>query len=420
MEGDGSLAEMVKLPKAKKLKKRGVAAAQFGVVAGGTQSPKPGTPQRHSSSNLHSALKQVTAMLPGPGLETHISIVILGMRGEEGEDVDSPVVEVDNDLDTSRYTLSYTTATPNNVSQQWKVELASPCLLAAANVDVTGVACQDRSLSLYSTHTGRLLTARLFLPETCTALRVEARYVLAVLRSAVLSVWDVRGMRSLVRGASFSHLLLPSTTKRGGYVAPDDCLLTRDGQPVLVVGRSCYAFDSDMQSWVEITGVRDMSEIQTPSGGPPPQKRTDEGEERFPLDALQRRVHTGSPCGDSVGLALLQQAGRNTASATTGSTLAYLESQISRSLCLRSPLEYRKWGETYVQFLAKSGMERRLREFCGKFSAPCLGHDGDGPPGGLVLGFSKRELLSGFLDIIAKNPKLQRLYSEFKEALERT
>lgn len=385
---EDTLVDMPRLPKAKKLKRKG----QLGVGVSGTQSPKLSTPQRQST--LHSVLKQGSVvLLPAPKLESQISIVLLEGGAETAEQQDAPpapAVEVENNQDIGQYTLSYTRAS----ERMWKASLASPCLLVAANGDVTCTACQDRSLSVFSTQTGRLLMARLLLPEVCFELKVESHFVLAALRSAQLSVWDMRKMKALVQNISFSHLL--QNVKLG----PDELLLTKDGQPVVRSSANCYIFNADMQSWMELASVREVSEVQ------PSHLSVSSSLGTLPLHSLQKRAQTFRR-EDSLGL-MLQQA-HSAAASSTVSTLAYLECQISRSFCVGSPLEYRSWGKVYVQFLVKNNMEERLREFCGKFSGPVGSHEGD-----LVLGFSKGELLGGFLAIIAKNPKLQRLYSEFK------
>ena len=388
--------DIPKLPKAKKLRRRG-AQLSVGCVSG-TQSPKNSTPQKQSSLTI---LKQGSVvMLPAPKVEPQISIVLMEdvagqPQDDDADDFPVPAVEVDNNQDTGQFTLSYSA---REQQKSWKASLASPCLLAAANSEVTCAACQDRSLSVFSTQTGRLLIARLLLPEVCFELKVESHFALAVLRSAHLSVWDVRSVEALVRNASFSHLL--QSAKQG----PDECLLTKHGQPVVRVGGNSYIFNTDVESWMELASTREASEVQPPHLGASSSSSVAAGP--LPLDSLQKRTRAPGR-DDSLGL-MLQQAHIGGASSTT-STLAYLESQISRSLCVRSPLEYRSWGKAYVQFLVKNNMEGRLREFCGKFSGPLGSHEGD-----LVLGFSRGELLAVFLAIIAKNPKLQRLYSEFK------
>ena len=392
------------LPKAKKLKRRG--AQLGGVTAGGTQSPRPGTPQKQST--LHSAASASrhasTFLLPPPKLESHLSVVLVGVvsdshRGEDSAEV--PVVEVENDLDTAQCKLSYTQGS----AKLWEVSLSSPCLQVAATSEVTCAACQDHTLSIYSTHTGRLLSARLLLSETCCCLKVESWFVMAALRSGQLTVWDARKMAVVVRNASFSHLL--KSSKQG----PDEYLLSKDGLPVLRAGPNCFVFNSDMHCWMELASSAEASEIHRSVVS---SSSSQAGSQvRRSLSFLQDCVLSDdSQRRDSVGL-MLQQAHLNAASSP--STLAYLEAQISRCACVGTFVEHRHWGNSYVQYLVKNNMEDRLREFCGKFSEPPSRRGSE-----LVMGFSKEETLREYLAIIAKNPKLQRLHSEFKEAMGKT
>lgn len=393
-------ADVLILPKAKKLKKKGTQLSMIGALA--VHSPKPSTPQKHS--NLQSILKQASlAQLPAPRLESSISVLLLNMGGgepEEFQEDSSPVVEIENNTDTLQYSLSFTRESVT----VWKVELASPCLLAAANQNITSVACQDKSLSIFSTQSGRLLVGKLFLPDTCYALKVESRFLMALLCSSRLTVWDTQGMSVLVQDVPFGHLLQSGKQAQ----APDKCLLTKDGLPVLKISSSCFIFNTDMRIWMELGNAKETSEIHKPEFNFPSKSQGDALSSS--LDFLQKSLQSTSSRDDSVGL-MLQQV-RNTG-VSQPSTLAYLESQISRCLCVRSPAEYKHWSKAYVQYLVKNNLESRLREFCGKFSVA----SGDFE---LVLGFDKMEMLREFLVIIAKNHKLQRLYSELKEAVDRT
>ncbi len=376
--------DVLLLPKAK-LKKRGAHVTAGVSVTHST--PKPSTPQRHST--LQSVLKQGSLpQLPVPKLESNLNILLLNVDGSE----DAPMIEVDNDMNTSRYSLSYV----KRSEMVWKVSLSSPCVIAAANEHVTCINCRDKSLSIYSTQTGRLLLGRLILQEACYDLKVESHSVMAVLCCGMLSVWNTKTMKSLLRDVSFAQFL------RGSKTGPDACLLTQQGLPVIRIGGNSFIFNSDMQSWMELVSSVEISEIQN-------QKYNFVSQSQQPiassLDSLQKPFQATRK--DSVGL-MLQHI---RSSGSQSSTLAYLEGQISRSFCLMSPLEYKHWCLTYVKYLVKDNLEGKLREFCRIFSFPAGKTE-------IVLGFNKLDLLQEFLVIIAKNTKLQRLYSELKEIID--
>lgn len=393
-ETGSSFDAEVSLPKAKKHKRKAVTsvASLHGTPPTITvqSSQKTSTPQKNLS--LITRQSASTIQLPLPKLEPSMTIMLLNTDRREENDGDSYSVEVTNNTDTSRHTLAYTRGS----EKLWKVQLSSPCVSAAANHHITAVACQDKSLSIYSTSTGRLLMGRLFLFDVCFDLKVQSHFLMAVLCSAKLNIWNTKTQKCTVHNISFSHLLY------GTKQPPEDIFLTRNALPVLKISSSCFVFSQDMQCWTELARHSEVSEIHCSEFNLPPPS----GNDTAPLDSIQRSVQ--SKRSDSVGIMLQEVHGRTSQS----STLAYLESQISRSLQLQSPLEYKHWSKTYVQFLVRNDLEDRVREFCRDFSVPC-GQD----QGGCVLGYSKGELLRGFLEVISKNAKFQRLYSELKESL---
>ena len=368
------------LPKAKKLKKR----VHLSTASSITGSPKMNTPQKQSNISL---LKQSsTLQLAIPKLEPSISIMLLNVTEKET----APVIEVDNESHNSQYFLSYLKG-PKRI---WRVLFNSPCLLASANEHITCIACVDKSLSIYSTKTGRLLVSKLYLHETCYCLKIESHFLMVVVCSCQISVWDTQNMKAILTNVPFSHLLSKKS--------PDECLLTRDGLPVLKIGSSGFIFNLGIHSWMELVDSEEISGIQRLNFN-----YSSPSQENAPLDALQKSFQTTTR-SDSVGI-MLQQV--RTVGSQSSSTVKYLENQISRSLCLKSPLEYKQWCKTYVQFLVKENLEERLREFCGEFSSP-KGHDE------MILGLSKFNLLQEMLSIVAKNTKFQRLYSELKDTLD--
>ena len=461
--------EPIVLLKAKKLKLKQRKGVNLGSPA--VHSPKPSTPQKHSS--LQALARHGTfAHLPAPKVEPSFSIVLFNARNRDAENGAS--LEVENNQDTAQYSLALTKPS----GKVWTVSLASPCLVAAANSHIACVACQDKSLSVFSSQTGRLLLGKLFLPDLCYELKTESHFLMAVLCSAEVFVWDTQSMKVLIRNASFSHLLPATGSKQQQQQgqALGKTTLSRNGRPVVKIGANCFVFNTDMHSWMELGSERESSEIQPANLA----LTSDLLGSSAPLDLLQKSLHTSLS-----GIAPHSHHGSGMSAQS--STLSYLESQISRSQCISSPAEYKHWAKAYVQFLVKNTLEDRLREFCGQFYGPnglggALSGLGGAPsglggapsglggapsglggapsglggapsglggapsglggapsglggtpsglggaPSGLggargemVLGIGKLSLLREMMVIIAKNHKLQRLYSELKEALDRT
>ncbi|KAK3205739.1 hypothetical protein Dsin_019785 [Dipteronia sinensis] len=106
-------------------------------------------------------------------------------------------------------------------------------------------------------------------------------------------------------------------------------------------------------------------------------------------------------------------------------TRAHLESQLTSSLALKSPNEYRQCLLSYIRFLAREADESRLREVCESFLGPPTGMgeatslDSKNPAWDpCILGMRKHKLLrEDVLPAMASNRKVQRLLNEFMDLL---
>ena len=360
-------SEISQLPKAKRLKKTKATA----------ESTKPSTPQRAT----HSHSKFPT--LPAPELEPNVTVQI----ARSGVEREPWMVELDNSTATGCFVTSR-----RGEAVVWSASLSSQGLLAAGNQFITCVACKDKSVAVYSSPSGRLLLAKFMLPSLPFAVKMNLHCVMIVTCNAQVSVWDMLNMKATVKEVSFSHLL------EGGRQLQSTSV-TKTGVPVISFASVSYLFHRDMETWMEVSNSSERSDIKDSEVGINPSIS-----ESMPL--LQIQKSASARC-DSIGQMLSSLRGTSNQSAT----LTYLESQISRSLCLQSPLEYQHWTKSYVRYLVRQNLEEQLREFCMKFTEPS-GHST------MVLGFQREVLLRDFLAIVASNVKLQRLYCELRDSLE--
>ena len=375
---DISPSETTQLPKAKKSKKVKTVSV--------STSSKPSTPQK--SSGLHAASKQLPQFLPIPEVSANITHQI-----PPGGDGSEPLsLEVDNSPQHSS-TLVYRRGT----TLVWSAVLSSEGVLLSGNHLITCVICKDKSLSVYSSQTGRLLIAKLYLPFPSHGLETSQHFVMVVSSNAQVCVWDTRSIKCTINQVPFGHFLEDRQKLLASY-------LTRNGLPVLTVGSASYVYHPDMQVWMEACHSRESSEITTKHYFTPSASLR----VNTPLSQIQKAASNAT---ESIA-SILSNAQSGNSSLTTP---AYLESQISRSLCLQSPLEYEHWCKCYVRYLVKENLEGRLREFCLQFSGPS---SGGGRAGGVVLGFQKQALLREFLAMVAQNAKLQRLYCELRDSLD--
>ncbi|XP_060763561.1 protein HIRA [Neoarius graeffei] len=284
--------------------------------------------------------------------------------------------------------------------REWNTALTSRIVVATASSDVVAVACEDRTLSVFST-CGRRLFPPIMLSAPITILHCSAHFVMAVTASASVSVWDIQNQVALVKNESLNSLLSGSDTVVFS-------MLTERGVPVVTVsnGRS-YSFSSSMETWNLIVDKQD-SLVQCAD--------------------FSSCVSSHDALGCTGPLATTQ--GRNLSAGRLASrlsstphhvqqmmTLSFLENQVSSALLLHSANEYRHWLLIYTRFLVNEGYEQRLRELCKDLLGP-VHKSSSSAWESAVLGMRKRDLLMDVLPVVGQNLRFQRLFTEYQEQLE--
>lgn len=365
------------LPKAKKLKR--VKAGET-VTSGSYSSSKPATPQK--TSQLNSVGKQTKLVLPTPTVQPFISFRL----NQDCCDQKAVLVEINNAPNKCTVNCQFQEST------LWSLVLPSEGVLLSVSQLITCIVCKDRSMYILSTQSGRLKIGKFFLPYPVHTIKTDGFYVMAVFSNAEVSVWDTERMICTLQTSTLEHLV-----NMAGEI--HNYSLTANGLPVITSSTSSYVFHSGMKVWLEVSSQNYLSEMQTSDFS-----LTSAIDKSTPLAQIQKPAAARS---DSVG----EMLSRLKSSPSNLSTSLYLESQISRSLCLQSPVEYKHWTKAYVRYLVNENMENRLREFCSQFT---------GPTGlqGMVLGMPKQSLVKEWLVVVAGNTKLQRLYYELRDTIE--
>lgn len=272
----------------------------------------------------------------------------------------------------------------------WSASLPKDGLLLDGNQSITCVVMRGYFLVIYSSQTGHLLLPHISLSSPPHLLQTQAQFVMVVNCDAYLSVWDTCCMKALLTQVSFSHLIQSDGQPKSFH-------LTCSGIPVVAFGSASYMFHHDMGVWVEVFNASEMSLIERPP---------------FPFSSMESAplhyIQTSSLCAsDTVN----QQLTRTKNTRSSHFTLTFLEAQISRARCMKSPLEFQYWCKEYVRILVASEMEVRLREFCSRFTSPSGYQE-------LLFGLERSALVKEFLLVIASNTKLQRLYCEIRDSTE--
>uniref|UniRef100_A0A672S431 Protein HIRA n=1 Tax=Sinocyclocheilus grahami TaxID=75366 RepID=A0A672S431_SINGR len=290
--------------------------------------------------------------------------------------------------------------------REWDMLLTSPhnaCTNSNLffHSDVVAVACEDRTLSVFTT-CGRRLIPSIILSTPMSALHCSGHFVMALMASATLSVWDVQKQTVLVKNESLNPIL------SGTDATVSQSFLTQQGVPVVSLSNGkTYCFNSSLETWNLIADKQD-SLVQC---------------------ADFRNCLTSQDALGSMGpLALTQSrnlsAGRLASRFSStphhlqqGMTLAFLENQLSSALILLSASEYRHWLLIYARFLVNEGYEQRLRELCQDLLGPVhKSSSSSWEP--TVLGLRKRDLLTEVMPVIGQNLRFQRLFTEYQDQLE--
>lgn len=285
--------------------------------------------------------------------------------------------------------------------REWDALLPSRVITAAGSSDVIAVACEDRTLSVFSACGHRLLPA-ILLAAPMSTLHCLGFYVMALTAAASLSVWDVQKQTALVKNESLQTILSGSDT------TVSQSLLTQQGVPVIGLsnGKS-YCYNSSLETWNLISDRQD-SLVQC-------------ADFRSCLSSQDSLVSTGP-------LAIMQgrnlNAGRLAGRLSStphhlqqGMTLAFLDNQLAAALALLSAHEYRYWLLIYARFLVSEGSEYRLRELCKDLLGP-VHKSATTSWEPTTLGLRKRDLLRDVLPVIGQNLRFQRLFTEYQDQLE--
>ncbi|KAM7145070.1 protein HIRA isoform 2-T2 [Macrochelys suwanniensis] len=289
----------------------------------------------------------------------------------------------------------------NREGKEWETVLTSRILTAAGSCDVVSVACEKRTLSVFSA-CGRRLLPPIILHSPISALHCTGSYVMALTTIATLSVWDVHKQSVVVKDESLQTILAGSDT------SVSQILLTQHGIPVMSLSDGkAYCFNPSLSTWNLVSDKQDsLAQCADYRNSLPSQEAMlCSG----PLAIIQGRTsNSGRQAARLFSMPhLVQQE----------TTLAYLENQIAAALTLRSSHEYRHWLLIYARYLVNEGFEYRLRELCKDLLGP-VHYSAGSQWESTVVGLRKRELLKELLPVIGQNLRFQRLFTEYQEQLD--
>ncbi|NXG01181.1 HIRA protein, partial [Sakesphorus luctuosus] len=289
----------------------------------------------------------------------------------------------------------------NREGKEWETVLTSRILAAAGSCEIVTVACEKRTLSVFSA-CGRRLLPPIILNTPISTLHCTGSCIMALTTAATLSVWDVHKQKAIVRDESLQTIF------SGSDATVSQILLTQHGIPVMSMSDGkAYCFNPSLSTWNLVSDKQDSlaqcADFRTSL--PSQEAMLCSG----PLAVIQGRTsNSGRQAARLFSMPhLVQQE----------TTLAYLENQIAAALMLQSSHEYRHWLLIYARYLVNEGFEYRLRELCKDLLGP-VHYSAGSQWESTVMGLRKRELLKELLPVIGQNLRFQRLFTEYQEQLD--
>ncbi|NXU95849.1 HIRA protein, partial [Cettia cetti] len=289
----------------------------------------------------------------------------------------------------------------NREGKEWETVLTSRILAAAGSCEIVTVACEKRTLSVFSA-CGRRLLPPIILNTPISTLHCTGSCIMALTTAATLSVWDVHKQIAIVRDESLQTIF------SGSDATVSQILLTQHGIPVMSMSDGkAYCFNPSLSTWNLVSDKQDSlaqcADFRTSL--PSQEAMLCSG----PLAVIQGRTsNSGRQAARLFSMPhLVQQE----------TTLAYLENQIAAALMLQSSHEYHHWLLIYARYLVNEGFEYRLRELCKDLLGP-VHYSAGSQWESTVMGLRKRELLKELLPVIGQNLRFQRLFTEYQEQLD--
>ncbi|RWS15627.1 Protein HIRA-like protein [Dinothrombium tinctorium] len=342
--------------------------------------------------------KIISLLFPPLKIDKTISVLV-SIEDEMG--TRKCAVEVENNVNS---TILYAVRLmKSDTDMSWEALLPSKINGLSACEFIVAVACEDNTLSVFSTLSGRRMHPPIVISSAAARLTCVKQYLMVITTKAALSLWDFGKHQIIVKNESLLPLFASSP------VSSDNISLlssgvTDNGLPLLSFsnGKS-YVYDIAFNSWSLISNAFDL--LNQNSDFKPPWKSEPSS---FPLTVIQSQHRYAKSTPNFLAQhSNLQQS----------ATISFIDHQLASAFVIGSTSEYRFWLLSLAKYLTSEGMDMRLREICQYLLGPPF-KSSSSKWENRILGNEKHELLREVLSIMTSNLRLQRVYTEFKEQLE--
>jgi len=383
----------------KRARKDGSTSGSKGSSGSSTSKQRDDKTDQEETVDASSHVRHSVA-IPYPSPQKSLTVQIKGSGGEPALTLD-----LDNNLASQGprvHVLKCSTAG----KPLWETVIMSPGIALAGNRQVICIACENRSINLFSS-TGRKILPSMVLDSPASILQCSRHYVMLVTSSGGVYVWDTKRVTAVLKNEPVLPLL------SGADISITRASISERGFPIITLSNhASYSFDTSVGAWVQLIYADDLLAINSDHQSVAPSQ--DPLQAKGPLAQLQGQ---SSRFGRQSSRIFRSNPGRQ-----QSSTAVHLENQLSSCVALGSGKEYYFWLTTYVRYLSQAGFEARLREVCeellGPPHRPVVTQDKSSSWNPSILGYQKRNLLRELLPHIGTNIRLQRLFTEFREQLD--
>lgn len=307
---------------------------------------------------------------------------------------------------------------------EWIDYLRSPVVLLVGTPQFVAVGCEDGGILIW-TLSGRRFMSELVIEAIPSFLEARDEYLMVISSIGILHVWNLKQQRSPFAPVSLAPILDAATSlvdkiRRTSSVS--QAHISSDGVPILTLTNGDgYMYHADMRTFLKISeGWWAISSSYWDASGLQGRRDTGSGLlamiERRTNDEVMRQGK-GRILSRIVKQAMMKEGFENLEATVS---IGHLENRLSATKMLKSKDEYHTILLMYAKKIAEEGMTQRVEELCreligpmSKASQALSSWDQN------VLGLDKRVLLRECLSQMGRFRGVQRVCTEYDEALKR-
>eukprot|EP01024_Parvocaulis_polyphysoides_P068196 TRINITY_DN8276_c0_g1_i1.p1 TRINITY_DN8276_c0_g1~~TRINITY_DN8276_c0_g1_i1.p1 ORF type:complete len:734 (+),score=101.17 TRINITY_DN8276_c0_g1_i1:333-2204(+) len=343
----------------------------------------------------------------------------------------------------------------------WKIVLKTKVLAAAGSCKFTAVATTENTLMVFSP-AGRFVLNPMCISSAPVFMKAnDSTGLLLLTQNADLIVWDLHQKKQTLK-TTILPLIAPNYSEeinnqkqnsepsyedemdedeeyssqieeenssegdgdgernnkikinKNSFKRPREVVLMQNGQALVVMDNfNAYVWSEDMGVWMRIADDSHPMSILF--------NHVQKAAEESQITVLQRQAHE---FGQHQRRKIMGSTVQRVPSSQLQDSFQHIECSMCAAECLKNQQEYISYLKSYVTYLTINQKQAKLREICGELLGPDRWipetHTDESCWQSTVIGLHKRKLLREVvLDEILAQRKLQRLYLDVKQRLDR-